>query len=435
MIVIENATVVTLNDADDVHFGGHVVLADNRIVAVGDGPFVGPAEPQRERIDAAGAIVMPGLVDLHYHTAVGKGLYDHVALRESLERFWYPSIRALDADLAYDFALHGYAESLLAGVTTVNDMYRRLPDLARAATDAGIRAVLSNDIALAEHELDSLSDAEEAFRVCHGSGDGRVEVFVGIEWLPLASPGLLRAAADLARTLGTGIHVHLNESLDEVETVRRRFGARPTELAFDAGLLGPQTVAAHCVWLTDGEIDLMRQTQTSISYNPISNAKLGNGIARVPDMVAAGINVGLGHDAAESSNTHDLFEIMKFASLVQRADRQDSMLLPADHVLRMATRNGNRALGHDGGELTAGRTADVIVLRGGSAMFTPLLAGDKRHVYSHLVYAVNSSVVDTTIVDGRILVRDGKMVEHDYQELRRRANDGLRTLMKRIDLC
>ncbi|MBN9608169.1 MAG: chlorohydrolase [Actinobacteria bacterium 69-20] len=435
MIVIENATVLTLNDADDVHFGGHVVLVDNRILSVGDGPFAGPVPASADRIDATGMIVMPGLVDLHYHTAVGKGLYDHVALRESLERFWYPSIRALDADLAYGFALHGYADSLLAGVTTVNDMYRRLPDLARAADAAGIRAVLSNDVALAQHRLDQLSDVKEAFESCHGSGDGRIEVFVGIEWLPLASPELLQEAAELARALDTGVHVHLNESLDEVETVRRRFGARPTELAFHAGLLGPKTVAAHCVWLSDHEIDLMRQTATSISYNPISNAKLGNGIARVPDMIAAGINVGLGHDAAESSNTHDLFEIMKFASLIQRADRQNSMLIPADQVVRMATQNGGRALGHESGQLSPGQLADVIILHTERAMFTPLLPGDKRHVYSHLAYAANSSIVDTTIVDGRILVRGGALVEHDYQELRQRANEGLKILMKRIDLC
>lgn len=435
MIVIENGTVLTLNNTDDVFFGGHVVLVGNRIDAVGEGPFTGPVPPTAQRIDAAGKIVMPGLVDLHYHTAVGKGLYDHVALLESLEGFWYPSIRALDADLAYDFALHGYADSLLAGVTTVNDMYRRLPDLARAAEAAGIRAVLSNDIALPEHRLDSLADAEEAFATCHGSAGGRIEVFVGIEWLPLASPDLLREAAELAARLDTGIHVHLNESLDEVETVRRKFGRRPTELAYEAGLLGPKTVAAHCVWLSDHEIDLMLRTGTSISYNPISNAKLGNGIARVPEMLAAGINVGLGHDAAESSNTHDLFEIMKFASLVQRADRADSMLIPAEQVLRMATQNGGRALGHASGRLSPGQLADVIIVDAQQPRFVPLLPGDKRHVYSHLAYASNSSIVDSTIVDGRILVRGGALVEHDYLELRRRANDGLRTMMKRIDLC
>ncbi len=432
MLVIDNGTVLTVNDADDVYFGGHVVVDGNRIVAVGEGPYRGSVPPGTERLDAAGMVVMPGMVDLHYHTAVGKGLHDHVALLESLENFWYPSIRALDAKLAFDFAIHGYAESLLCGVTTVNDMYRRLPDLARAAAAVGIRVVLSNDIALPEHRLDSLADAQQAYRSCHGSANGRVEVFVGIEWLPLTSPELLRDAAQLAQNLDTGVHVHLNESLDEVETVRRRFGMRPTELAHESGLLGRRTVAAHCVWLTDHEIDLMRSTGTNISYNPVSNAKLGNGIARAPAMLAAGVNVGLGHDAAESSNTHDLFEIMKFASLVQRASNQDSGALPAEQVVRMATRNGSDALGHDAGRLSQGQRADVILLRTNRAMFTPLLDGDKRHLYSHLAFAANASVVDTTIVDGQILVRNGELVHFDYAELRRRANDALTTLLKRI---
>ena len=181
---------------------------------------------------------MPGLVDLHYHTAIGKGFCDHLPLLESLEEFWYPSIRALDPETAYWAALNSYAESIKNGVTTVNDMYRQLGALGRAAEEIGIRAVLSNDVALPEHNLDTLQDNQDAYRAVHGLGNGRIEVYVGIEWLPLASPELLRDARALADELGTGIHVHLNESLGEVENSKQRFGRRPTEVAYDAGLLG-----------------------------------------------------------------------------------------------------------------------------------------------------------------------------------------------------
>ncbi|HEX9353118.1 MAG TPA: amidohydrolase [Streptosporangiaceae bacterium] len=433
MIVIQGGTVLTVDDAGTVHYPGHVVIDGDRIAAVGGGAYPGEVPAGAEVIDASGMVVMPGMVDLHYHTAIGKGFCDHLPLLESLEQFWYPSIRALDPETAYWAALSSYAESIKCGVTTVNDMYRQLGALARAAEEIGIRAVLSNDVALPEHELDTLQDNQDSYDAVHGLGGGRVEVYVGIEWLPLASPELLRDARQLADELGTGIHVHLNESLGEVENSRQRFGRRPTEVAYDAGLLGPDCVAAHCVWLTDHEIGLMRETGTHISHNPSSNAKLGNGIARLPEMLAAGINVGLGHDAAESSNSCDLFDVMKFASLVHRASRGDASLLQAPDVVRMATRNGAAALGHQTGELSAGKKADVILVDTRSAMFTPLLPGDPAQLYSHLVFAADGSAVDTTIVDGRILMRGRELRTVDEAAVLAQANLALQRIVAAID--
>ena len=173
-IIITGGTVLTINDADDVHFGGHVVLDGDRIAAVGEGAYNGPVGNGDQVIDAASQIVMPGLIDLHYHTAIGKGFCDHLPLLESLEEFWYPSIRALDPETAYWAALNSYAESIKNGVTTVNDMYRQLGALGRAAEEIGIRAVLSNDVATAEHNLDTLEDNKEAFQAKHGKANGRM---------------------------------------------------------------------------------------------------------------------------------------------------------------------------------------------------------------------------------------------------------------------
>jgi 5-methylthioadenosine/S-adenosylhomocysteine deaminase len=431
-LVINNGTVLTLDDTRNVYFGGHVVLDGDRIAAVGPGSYPGPAQAGDEVIDAAGMVVLPGLIDLHFHTAIGKGFSDHLPLWEYLETCWYPLIRNLDADAAYWAAAASYLESIKCGVTTVNDMYRRLPDLGRAASDIGIRAVLSNDVALDEHKLDTLQDNKDAYDTVHGLAGGRIEVYVGIEWLPLASPELLRDARALADDLDTGIHVHLNESLTEVENSKERFGQRPTEVAYDAGLLGRRTVAAHCVWLSDTEIALMRETGTQISHNPSSNAKLGNGIARVPEMLAAGLNVGLGHDAAESSNNCDLFEVMKFASLIHRAARVDASLFQAPDVLRMATRNGAAALGHQTGQLTAGAKADVILVDTSNVMFTPLADGNADQLHSHLVFAANGSAVDTTIVDGRVLMRGRQLLTMDEPEILRQANAGLSRVLSRI---
>ncbi|KAA9162673.1 amidohydrolase [Amycolatopsis acidicola] len=429
-ILVRDGMILTLDAAGTYHERGTVVIEGDRITGVGAGTV--PPEPGDEVIDAAGKIVLPGLVDLHYHTALGKGYNDHLPLWEYLDECWYPIIRALDPEAAYWAAMASYTESLKAGVTTVNDMYRQLPALARAAADIGIRAVLSNDTALAEHDLDTLADNASAFEDLHGTAGGRVEVRIGIEWLPLASPEFLRDARALADELGTGIHVHLNESITEVEDSLERFGRRPTVLAHETGLLGPDVVAAHCVWLDDEEIRLLAETGTSVSHNPSSNAKLGNGVARVPELLAAGVNVGLGHDAAECNNSADLFEVMKFASLMHRAVRGDASLMPAERVLRMATNAGARALGHETGSLEPGRKADVIVVDTGNAMFTPLLPESPAHLHSHLVFAANGSAVDTSVIDGRIVLRDRHLTFADEAEVLREANAAFRRIKEKM---
>ena len=433
-IIITNGCVVTMNDANDVLFDGAVVLEGDRITDVGPTADVlarQSADGARV-IDASGKAVLPSLVDLHYHTALGKGWSDHLPLWEYLETCWYPIIRALDYEAAYWAALASYSESIKCGVTTVNDMYRKLDALADAADEIGIRAVLSNDVADAEHNLDTLEDNKAAFEAKHGAGNGRIEVYIGIEWLPLASEELLRDARVLADELGTGIHIHLNESLTEVENSKQRFGRRPTEVAYDAGILGRNCIAAHCVWLSDAEIALMRETGTQISHNPSSNAKLGNGIARLPEILGAGINVGIGHDAAECNNSRDLFEVMKFASLMHRASRVDASLQQAPDVVRMATRNGADALGHETGRLAAGRKADVILVDLKSQMFTPLMPGNADHLFSHLVFAANGSCVDTTIVDGKIVTEDRRLTTVDEQKVLREANDAFRRVLDRM---
>ena len=425
-LVLRGGMVLTLDDAGTYLEHGTVVIDGSQISWLGPAADEPETAADAEIIDATDKLIMPGLIDLHFHTALGKGYNDHLPLWEYLDECWYPLIRALDHDAAYWAAMASYTESIKAGVTTVNDMYRRLDALALAAEEVGIRAVLSNDIALAEHDLDTVQDNVEAFHRSHGAAGGRIEVRMGIEWLPLASPDLLREVRQTATDLGIGIHIHLNESPSEVENSVERFGRRPTELAYDLGLLGPDVVAAHCVHLSDGEIAMMAETGTSISHNPSSNAKLGNGIARVPEMLAAGINVGLGHDAVECNNSADMFEVMKYASLVHRAQRQDAALMPADLILRMATRNGARALGHPTGQLVAGAKADVILVETNSVEFTPLLKDDPAHLSSHLVFAANGSAVDTTIVDGKVLMRGRRLTTVDEHQIVREANAAFR---------
>lgn len=349
-------------------------------------------------------------------------------LWEYLDEVWYPAVRAVTPETAKLAALYSYTQAVKSGTTTVNDMYRHVPSLAAAAEQIGLRAVLSNDVALPEHQLDTVEDNIKAFSEVHGAADGRVKVWMGLEWLPLSDMGLLKQIAKAKKELNTGLHMHLCESRSEVADCGKRFdGKRPAQIAYEAGLLGPDTVVAHCVHLSDEEIELLAQTGTHVSVNSGSNAKLGNGIMRLQDLVAKGVNCGMGVDACECHNSFDMFEEMKITSYMQRGLHEDPSLGKPSQILRMATRNGAMALGINAGTIEAGRKADVVLLDlKKDMMFTPLLKAPldarRKQLESHLVFGCNGTAVETVIVDGKVIVQDRKVLGVDEDDIRERMD-------------
>jgi 5-methylthioadenosine/S-adenosylhomocysteine deaminase len=224
----------------------------------------------------------------------------------------------------------------------------------------------------------------------------------------------------------------LNESQSEVEMSLKRHGKRPTVFAYDTGVLGSDCVAAHCVWLSDEEVRLIAKTNASISHNPSSNAKLGNGIARVPEYLKAGINVGLGHDSAVCNNNLDIFEVMKWAALIHRASRADASLMPTDTVLRMATVNGAKALHQNTGVLAPGKKADIILINLVGQHFIPLVTGKDSNLKAHLIYSAHGEDVDTTIIDGRIVMEHRILKTVDEREVLEKANEAFLRVWERI---
>lgn len=423
-IIIHNATILTLDDNDSFYYPGTVEIKDDRIVRVYAGdPDPGFDDASTTVIDGTDKLVMPGLVDLHFHTSVAKGFGDELPLKEYLDEVWYPSIRALNKERACVAALHSYCTAMKSGTTTVNDMYRFVGSLADAASTIGIRAVLSNEVALPEHELDSVQDNEESHERHDGRDGGRIRVWMGHEWMCTSNLELMADVGKAMQKLNTGLHIHLNESEQEVEDTLAKYGKSPVEIAYETGCLGPRTVAAHCVHLSERDISLLAETGTSVSYDPGSNAKLGNGIANLQGLLAAGINVGMGIDAFECENSPDMFELIKFGSLIQRALHKNASLGKPRDMLRMATRNGANALGIDAGSVAPGKKADLIVLDlTKNQMFTPLLkdAGRRKTMLeSHLVFGCNGSAVQHSIIDGRLVMRDFKVLAVDEDKVRR----------------
>jgi 5-methylthioadenosine/S-adenosylhomocysteine deaminase len=411
-LVIHRGTVVTMDP--DAPF-----LADGTVIADGDRiAWVGPSAeavllPDDEIVDASRHVVTPGLVNLHYHVDLGKAAgesNESKPMWDLLFDDWYPFLGQLTDEEAYWATLASYAESVRNGTTTVNDMYVLSPARARAAREIGLRAVLSNEIATPETGIDTVADNIASVREIGNRPGDLVRAFFGIEWLPCASPEVLLETRAAATELGAGIHIHLNESMSEVEDALRRFGKRPTELAYELGFLGPDVVAAHCVHLSDDEIRMMAETGTHISHNPGSNAYLGNGIARANDFQAAGINVGIGTDAGFCS---DLFEIMRWTAYLHRATSRDVHARSSAQSLVMATRNGSAALAQPTGTLTAGRKADLILIDVDDVKFAMMDRTNGDEVVEFVVNQANGSDVATSVIDGEVVMRDRVLTRVD----------------------
>jgi 5-methylthioadenosine/S-adenosylhomocysteine deaminase len=419
-LLIHSGIVVTVNPERRIIEDGALAIDQGRILDVGESKTLRSQYKGRKEIDATHKIIMPGLVNLHFHADnFSRGVGEYLGLEEWIDTIYYPMLAAMTPDDAYKTAMLAYSEVIKGGTTTVNDMYIKLPSLADAAEKTGIRAVLSSEGADLIPGQETLEDNEQAFLERNNTAGGRIQVVFGIEWIPVCSAEYIKKARFLADKYGVGVHVHLNESKGEVQLCKEKYGKPPVEFVYDLGLLGPDVVAAHCVWLSDPEIELIAKTGTHISHNPVSNAKLGNGIARTIDYLKAGINVGLGTDDAPCNNNNDMFEVMKYASLFQKAVHTDASLLPSWQILEMATINGARALGLDKqiGSLEIGKKADVILVDTWTPALTPVFHGRNSNVLPHLVYVAHGENVDTTIVDGKILMEGRRLLTVDENQV------------------
>ena len=433
--LFEHAVVVTMDQKRSIIEDGSIVIRGNNILDVGPCEEVRRKHSVDQVIEAKQKIILPGLVSLHFHSDnFSRGVGEHMGLGEWLDKIYYPMLKAMSPDDAYKAALVAYAEAIKSGTTTVNDMYRHIPACAEAAEKIGIRAVLSSEAADLIEGQETLQDNERAVVAKNGAANGRIKIWFGAEWVPVCSSEFFEKTRELADKYEVGIHVHLNESYEEVELCKKKFGQRPVEHVDSLGLLGNDVVAAHCVWLSDKEIKLLAKSNTQIAHCPVSNAKLGNGVARVPEMRAAGLNIGLGPDDAPCNNTVDMFEVMKYASLLQKATELDASIMPSSDVLQMATINGAGALqmGNEIGSLEPGKKADLILLDTASPRLTPIHLGRYSNILPHIVYAAHGDDVHTVMIDGRIVLENRKLLCVNEGEIIKSATDAARELIGRI---
>jgi 5-methylthioadenosine/S-adenosylhomocysteine deaminase len=417
-----------------------VLIDGDTIREVGDAATLRAAHPEAV-VEAHGeAVLLPGLINAHHHSGVLRGTAEHLPVWKWLEVHIDPMHRVLRADDAEAAARLCYAEGLLAGTTTVVDMWRYMDGAARAARDLGNRLVSVNYVgAHPDHAyFDSLDDNERMLR--EWSGDDRVTPWVGLEHPFYADDAGLDRAIAMAREYGTGLYTHCSESRDELPAWQERFGAKPLVALERIGFLdAPKVALAHAVWLDDEEIGIAAAHDVGVAHAPVSNMKLASGAAPVVRMLAAGLAVGLGTDGEKENNNLDMFEELKTASLLakltagptvpvpgRRADgvtavpRGDAATLDAWEVLGMATTGGARMLGMEGhlGRLAPGMRADVIAVRTDTPRMTPLIpSGPFENVAANLVHAVRGSDVAFSMVGGSVVVRDGRLLTADLRDL------------------
>lgn len=429
-ILIKNALI--LNPENDIEGKKDLLIKNDLIDEIADEI---PEDKADKIIDATDKILLPGLVNTHTHLSMTlfRGLADDLALDEWLNDNIWPVEANLNGYYCYIGALLGAVELIKSGTTTFSDMYFYMEDVAKAVDEAGLRAVLSYgmiDFGDEEKRKVEIEENMNLFKNCNDTADGRIKVFFGPHSPYTASEELLKEVRRLADETGIGIHIHVSETQKEINDVSADKGLRPFEYLDSIGLLGPDVVCAHSVWLSDREIEIIKEKDVKISHNPCSNMKLASGIAPVSKLLENDICVAIGTDGASSNNNLDLIEELKTASLLQKVATLDPKVLTSDEAVAMGTINGARALGLDDeiGTVEVGKKADLILIDTNCANMVP----DSSNLSSNIIYAANGSNVDTTICNGQILMENKELTTLDEQEIYQKAREAIDQLKKAI---
>ena len=429
--------VLTMNEENALIQNGAVLVQGDVIESVGDADELIAANPLAKQEILSNQLLMPGLINTHCHSGMLRGTAEGLPVWDWLQQYIDPMHRVLTPEDASLSSWLCYAEALLSGTTCIVDMWRFMEGSAAAAEQLGNRVCLVPYVAEhPEHDyFESLDSNEHLINQWHQKANGRILVWVGLEHLFYAEPKALSRIAAMCRDYRVGFHTHSNESRFDVEQTLKRYDMRPVQALESVGLLdAPKTLLAHCVWTDASEIAIMAERNIGVAHNPVSNMKLASGAAPVMEMLEAGVAVGLGTDGEKENNNLDIFEEMKTASLLAKFDKLDAARLDAWQVCRMATIDGAKALGLEKtiGSLEAGKAADMIAVKLNTPRMTPLIgSGPLTNIHHNLVHAVQGQDVTMTMVAGKVLVEDGRLLAHDLQDIIDKVNIAAPALFKR----
>ena len=419
-ILIKNANVLTCVDNNNVIKNACIAINDGIIEFVGNNYDVDETK-FKKIIDAKNKIVMPGLVNSHTHA--GMTIFRNFASDIPLEEWLFKKIFPVEAKFTkedvYFGTMLGVAEMIKGGTTTFADMYYHMDNVAQIVEQTGIRANLSKSVlSLNQDGVGSISKdldgTRDYFNRWNNSCNGRIKVYIEIHSAYIYDEPSMAQTCELAKELNTGIHIHVAETKNEQKICQEKYGMDVVSILDKCGVFDVPVLAAHCVHLTDDNIELLRNKNVSVSHNITSNLKLGSGIARIPYMHDRGINIALGTDGCASNDNLNMFEEMHLTALVHKGVLCDSTVIPAKDVLKMATVNGAKALGFSNlGTIQNGAKADIIILDTDNVYNVP--NGD---IVLSLTYSAQAGDVNTVIVDGKILMENKELLTIDEERIK-----------------
>ncbi len=438
-IHIRNTTILTMNQEEEPFIGDivihndqieHVIRIDQQSIESIIPPLT---DDDVQVIDGTGKVTMPGLINAHQHTPMNllKGFSDDLKLMDWLEKKMFPAEARMTPEDIYWGSQLSMAEMIRSGTTTFADMYMHMNQIAQSVDEVGMRASLTRGLVF--HDDDQgvrIREAIELVENWHGQADGRITTMFGPHAPYTCPPEPLQEVMRLAKQYDLPIHIHLAETKEEVITMRERYQQTPTQYLYELGLFEQlHVMLAHSVHLTKRDIQYLKGMRGGVIHNPVSNLKLGCGIAPITEMKQQGITVGLGTDGAGSATTLDMFQEIKAATWLQKLDYGDPTVLPAYQSLQMATIESAKllAIDHETGSLEVGKKADMILIDLNRPHLQPV-----HNIVSLLAYSVNGADVDTTIVNGKILMQNRQLLTLDEQEVMRQGNRRAKRIVEGI---
>ncbi|MFC1857729.1 amidohydrolase [Thermodesulfobacteriota bacterium] len=417
-ILVSNGTVLTMDAADQQIENGTVAIKDDSIIAVGEADNFSDWQTGQV-INAQGGIIMPGLVNTHTHASMTcfRGIADDLPLMTWLNDHIFPAEAKLDSEKVYWGAVLACTEMILSGMTCFCDMYLFEDEVARAAHDTGVRAVVGE--VLYDFPSPNYGPIEKGFEysemlIDKWKDNPLITIAVEPHSPYLCAPDLLKKAFSLTQTHEIPLIIHISETESEVAGIKDKYGSTPLGHLAALDVLAPNLLACHCVVLSDEDISLLKQFDVKVAHCPESNMKLASGIAPIPDLIQEGICVGLGTDGCASNNNLDLFSEMDMAAKLHKVNSGDPTVMDAGTVLKMCTSDGARALGLEKttGSIEPGKKADIIIIDTRQPHLTPMY-----HPVSHLVYAARGGDVATTIINGKVVMQDRQLLSINVQEV------------------
>lgn len=365
-------------------------------------------------IDGRDRLVIPGLINAHTHTYMSmmRNCADDLSFMDWLFQRVDPIEGQLEGEDAYWASLLSQIEMIRSGTTTFNDMQMHIHQTTRAVRESGMRAVICRGLVGDACDRDDVRLVQAFEEMEEAKECGRLSFLLGPHAPYTCGPDYLRMVADIAKEKGLGIHIHLSESVSEVENMRKDHGCTPIEYALRAGVFDVPAIAAHCVQLEGDDIAILAEHGVSVVTNPASNMKLGNGFAPVPELLAAGVNVCLGTDGAASNNAQNMFREMSHLALIHKGTHKTPQCVGAPEVFAAATLAGAKALQLDTGSIEAGKKADLAILRLDCASMMP-----NNNLLAALCYSADGSETDTVIIDGKIVMQSRELKTIDEERV------------------